>query len=181
VEGKSLALTIAEYADVILDLFERYGITAGINELRDAVSQADGAGEEAHKHLEQADENIYNALAGAVAGIDEEIQDYDKSLRFANLNEHFGNYQRLSGALTRLTRQIENARQSREQRDALYRDMAEGADFKAALNYLDELRGSIGAIGQSVDRNNIRRWFSVSATTLLISIALFAAITNAIG
>jgi len=173
-EGKSLALTIAEYAGVVLDLFELYDIEVGIKELRQAASRATYAGEDAHENLEQADEDIYNAVAGAVATIDEKIQGYEKSLRFTNLNEQYGRYQELSGVLARIKRKVAKAGEKREQRDRLYRYITDGADFKAALNYFDELRGSIGAIRKSVRRRNGRWVLSVSATAALILITSFS-------
>jgi len=183
-----LALTRTKYAGVLLNLFERHDIAAGINQLRDAVAQTDyaraGADEEARarENLEQADENIYAALAGAVASIDEEIQGYEKSLRFTNLNEQYGRYQELSGILTMIKRQIKSSQADREQRDSLYRYAAEGADFKAALKYFDELRGSIGAIRESVTREKIRSGISLLfqlISTSLLALGVFAAISMA--
>jgi len=171
-----LALTKAEYAGVLLELFERHDIAAGISELREAVGQADyaraGAAKESPERLEHDDETVYKALVSAVASINAEMRRYEKKPGHADLNKYFGHYQELSGILTRINRQIESAREDREQRDRLCRDIAEGFYFKAALNYLGELRGVIVAINRSVARENRGR--NISLLFTFVSTALLA-------
>lgn len=108
--------------------------------------------DKAREHLERTNEKIYKAHPDtAVALIAKEMQIYEKELGHANLNKHFDHYQELSGLLTKLNWQIDNSRQSGDQRDELWRDIAEGADFKALLKYFDELRSSIMAIRESIE------------------------------
>jgi len=137
--------------------------------------------EEAQEHLEQDSKKIYNAPPDTVVKfIDDEMRDYADDLGYANLNDRFGHYQELSGLLTRVKWQIENARQSGDQGDAMRRNIAEGADFKDLLNYFDELRSSIIAIGKSIAKKevaardlSVRWWIGVSLTVIaLVTVVL---------
>jgi len=176
------ASLLSEYVRVFSKLFKRYGITAVTDELRDAGRQSDYSRErtdddnKAREHLEQADENLSKALADTVANIKEEIRRHDDSLRYANLNEHFGHYQELSGVLSRINRQVKNARESREQRDEVYRNLAESAELKDLLTYFDELRSSVPAIRASVARKNRALLISVFslATGLITLVAILS-------
>jgi len=157
---------------------------SGVNELHVAREQMDYALERSNKHdldkarehLKQADEQTHKALASAVASISGETQQYADDFGEADFNDHFRHYQDLSGVLVRITRQIENAQQSREQQDALYRDVAEGADFKDLLKYYDELRGSEDAIGDSIkkERRRYRNLFLISGVGIVATIATAA-------
>lgn len=168
---------LSGYASLFSKLFERHAISVGINELRDASRQADYAREraaeedfdKAREQLEQAGENIYKALNSAGVHINREIDDYEKSLKYVNLNDRFDNYQALSGVFARIKRQIEKARESRDQRDEVYRYIAEGADFTDLLNYFDELRGSICAIRDSITKEKRRYRKSI---VLAVSLAV---------
>jgi len=160
--------------------FEQSVIAPSVNKLQNVSAQLDDAFEfinkkdldNAREQLEQVNEDMYEALNGAVTSINEETQRYADDFGEADLNDHFRHYQDLSGVLVRITRQIENARQIREQQDALYRDVAEGADFKDLLKYFDELRGSEDAIGDSIskERWRYRKFFWVSGLGLLVGI-----------
>lgn len=168
-------------------LFEQRVIAPSIDELQYAGKQMDCALEcvnandfvKAREHLEQADENItkasYDAIDGAVEFVESEMHSYADDLGYANLNEQFGHYQGLFGALIRLKRHIASAGANREQRDEAYRDIAEGADFEALQNYFDELRGSAPAIRASIARNNRRDRISVilpPALTVAVTVIL---------
>jgi len=165
-----LALIRAEYDRVVSDRedVESWIRRAGLSEERaiadgisDSAAQAERALEcadkqdfvKAREHLEQADKQTHKALDGAVAIIGKKKQDYENELKPANLNEHFGHYQALSGVFVRIKRQIEGSRQNRDQRDEVFRDIATGSDFKDLLRYFDELRGSITAI------RSINKWY----------------------
>jgi len=133
------------------------------------------------ENLKQTNEKVYNApIEDAVKFINEEMSRYKKDLGYANLNDRFGHYQELSGLLTRVKWQIENSRQSGDQGDALRRNIAESADFKALLNYFDELRSSIIAIRVSIAKKeateldlSMRWWIGVSLTVIaLVTVVL---------
>jgi len=174
------------------DWIRRVGLSeqGGVNELQNAVrAQLDYALEfinekdfdSARKLLEQVDKNTYDALDSAVASIVIEALHCAKKWTRADFNDHFRHYQDLSGVLIRIARQIKNARQSREQQDALYRDVAKGVDFKDLLRYFDELRCSEKAIDASITKSNKRYrdliWlsgFGVIATIAAIVIGLVA-------
>jgi len=172
------AEALSGYAGFFSNLFELYGLESGVNELRDAVGQADYARghaaatdfDAAREQLEQADENIYKALNDAVAFIGAKTRSYAENLGHANLNEHFGHYQELLGLFGRIERQFANEREGREQRDELYRYMAEGADFKDLLNYFDELGRCEIAIRASMSRNRTssRRNFVIAALNIVL-------------
>jgi len=128
------------------------------------------------ENLKQANEKVYNApVEDVVKFINEEMNRYEKDLSYANLNDRFGHYQELSGLLTRVKWQIDNQRQSGDQGDVECRNIAESADFKALLNYFDELRSSIIAIGKSIAKNEaeardlrLRWWIGVSLTVIAL-------------
>jgi len=108
------------------------------------------------KNLELDNEQIYNLsrnnLVGEFARIRNEMKNQVKDLCCANLNDHFRHYQELSGVLTRVKRQIDNAG---DQGDALRRDIAESTDFKDLRNYFDELTSSICAIRASIAKKEV--------------------------
>jgi len=197
--GGESALIRAEYDRVVSNretvekwvrragLFENRAVADGIN---DSAKQAARAFEcadkkdfdKAREHLEQSDEQTHKALYGAVASIGGGIQAYENDLKHANLNEHFGHYQALSGVFIRIKRQIEGSRQNREQRDGVFRDIAAGADFEALLNYFDELKGSSFAIGKSIEKKSaesreLRVQWAVGISLTLFSVAAGAALT----
>jgi len=178
------------------ELFQQRVVDSSLNELRYAgrrlVDALAGADKEdfpaASVHLEQANENIYKASHDAidtvVAFVSQEINRHAIALGYANLNDHFGHYQELSGAFTTIKGQIEQSRESREQRDEVYNEIAEGADFVNLLKYFNELRGSAPAIYASVEkktkesRNLSARWWigigvgaaGVTATAVLLAL-----------
>jgi len=131
---------------------------------------------EERENLKHANEEVYNApIDEVVKFIDEEVSRYEDDLGYANLNYHFGRYQKLSGLLTRVKWQIENSRVSNDQRDELRRDIAESADFKDLLKYFDELRGSVYAIVKSIARKEaeardlrVRWWIGISLTVIAL-------------
>jgi len=177
---------LSGYAGVFSKLFELYGIESGVNELREAVRQADYARDVAdekarREHLEQADENMYKSLNDAVASIGDEMQIYAENPGHANLNEHFGHYQELLGLFGRIKRQFAKARESREQRDELYRYAAKGADFKDLLNYFDELGRCEIAIRASMSKNRAssRKDLVIAAFVAILATALATALTQA--
>jgi len=150
--------------------------------MNDVARHADSAREcadkndsgKAREHLEQADEKMYKALDDAVASIKEDMQGYEKKPGYASLSKHFGHYQELSGVLTRIGRRIDNSREDREQRNELYRDIAEGSDFKDLLRYFDELRGSIIAI-RSIDK-----WYHALVPAVLPIVTLLSGLAGAL-
>jgi len=170
---------------------------AGLSEERaiadsisDSAAQAERALEcadkkdfvKAREHLEQADKQTHKALDGAVAIIGGDIQGYESDLERANLNEHFGRYQALSGVFVRIKRQIEGSRQNRDQRDEVFRDIAAGADFEDLLHYFDELTGSKSAISESIEKKKAEsrelrvRWV-IGIGIALLSVGIGAALT----
>lgn len=142
--------------------------------------------DQARKDLEQDNEKIYTApVEDAVKFIDDRMRDYADDLGYDNLNDRFGHYQELSGLLTRVKWQIENSRQSGDQGDALRRNIAASADFKALLNYFDELRSSIMAIRVSIaqkeaelSERSLRWWIIIFLAVSAFVVASFSIILN---
>jgi len=169
--------------------FEQSVIAPSVNKLQNVSAQLDDAFEfinkkdldNAREQLEQVNENMYKALASAVASINREKQRYLDKWGTAELNDHFGHYQELSGVLSRITRQIKSARENREQRDELYRDIAEGVDFKDLLRYFDELRSNETEIGDSIakDRGRYLKFLWISGVGILVATIIAAAFAGA--
>jgi len=196
----ALRLTVvAEYAKVNSNLetvekwiksaevVEQRVITAGIYELECANRQMDYATlksadkknfDEALAHLEKASESIYKALDDAVATIGREMQRYADDLEATNLNEHFVHYQALTGVFASVKRQIENSRENRDQWDEVYKDVAEGADFRDLRKYFDELRSNALTIRDSIEKKDSEARNSRRRRTVGISLAVISAVTG---
>jgi len=177
-----LIATVPFYASIaLIVIFILYEVSIQVINLVFADWRAKNDFGAVNENLKHANERVYNApVEDDIKRINEKMNRYKKDLSYANLIEHFGHYQELSGVLFRLNRQIEIARQNRDRRDELYRDIAEGADFKALLNYFDELRGSETAIRARIAKKEaesrdlrLRWWIGVSLTVIaLVTVVL---------